>query len=93
MLSSYHRLPGFHSEFVGLEVMGGHMDQIGFEDILNGERIPSAPCSSLSPSFFSRSAQFSHGATPSYALARLICQFGWCCMSRKKHKRKFTHSQ
>ena len=37
ILSQYRRLPGFHSEFVGLEVMGSHIDSIGFEDILNGE--------------------------------------------------------
>jgi hypothetical protein len=38
ILSQYRRLPGFHSEFVGLEVMGMQNDQIGFEDFLNGEK-------------------------------------------------------
>uniref|UniRef100_A0A6U4IW33 Proteasome maturation protein n=2 Tax=Hemiselmis andersenii TaxID=464988 RepID=A0A6U4IW33_HEMAN len=38
MLSQYRRLPGFHSEFVGLEVLGNKADTIGFEDILNDPR-------------------------------------------------------
>ena len=37
ILSQYRRLPGFHSEFLGLEVMGMANETIGFEDILNGE--------------------------------------------------------
>jgi hypothetical protein len=41
ILSQYRRLPGFHSEFVGLEVMGMHNEQIGFEDVLNGIFRPS----------------------------------------------------
>jgi hypothetical protein len=36
ILSQYRRLPGFHSEFVGLEVMDSSSDRIGFEDVLNG---------------------------------------------------------
>jgi hypothetical protein len=41
ILSQYRRLPGFHSEFVGLEVMGMQNEQIGFEDVLNGMYHPS----------------------------------------------------
>ena len=36
ILSQYRRLPGFHSEFLGLEVMDMANDRIGFEDFLNG---------------------------------------------------------
>lgn len=37
ILSQYRRLPGFHSEFVGLETMNESMTQIGVEDFLNGD--------------------------------------------------------
>ena len=37
ILSQYRRLPGFHSEFVGLEIMNESMTQIGVEDFLNGD--------------------------------------------------------
>ena len=40
ILSQYRRLPGFHSEFVGLEVMGMSNERIGFEDVLNGTSSP-----------------------------------------------------
>jgi proteasome maturation protein len=36
ILSQYRRLPGFHSEFMGLEVMNSSMTNVGVEDILNG---------------------------------------------------------
>ena len=36
ILSQYRRLPGFHSEFLGLEVMDTSNERIGFEDFLNG---------------------------------------------------------
>ena len=39
ILSQYRRLPGFHSEFLGLEVMDMANDRIGFEDVLNGKFI------------------------------------------------------
>lgn len=38
ILSQYRRLPGFHSEFVGLETMNESMTQIGVEDFLNDPR-------------------------------------------------------
>ena len=40
ILSQYRRLPGFHSEFLGLEVMDMSNERIGFEDFLNGEVAP-----------------------------------------------------
>ena len=36
ILSQYRRLPGFHSEFMGLEIMNESMTTVGVEDILNG---------------------------------------------------------
>jgi hypothetical protein len=36
ILSQYRRLPGFHSEFMGLEIMNESMTSVGVEDILNG---------------------------------------------------------
>ena len=36
ILSQYRRLPGFHSEFMGLEIMNETMTTVGVEDILNG---------------------------------------------------------
>ena len=42
ILSQYRRLPGFHSEFLGLEIMNESMSVIGVEDILNGA-LPEPP--------------------------------------------------
>jgi len=42
ILSQYRRLPGFHSEFLGLEIMNESMSVIGVEDILNGA-LPAPP--------------------------------------------------
>lgn len=86
MLSQYRRLPGFHSEFVGLEVMGGHMDQIGFEDILNGGE--------SSPFFLSFSVLFM--AMPPLTVASLLADWGCTfCAERarpiKKHDRIHMH--
>jgi len=36
ILSQYRRLPGFHSEFMGLEIMNDTMTMVGVEDFLNG---------------------------------------------------------
>ena len=36
ILSQYRRLPGFHSEFMGLEIMQDSMTRVGVEDVLNG---------------------------------------------------------
>jgi hypothetical protein len=36
ILSQYRRLPGFHSEFMGLEIMNDAMTTVGVEDFLNG---------------------------------------------------------
>jgi hypothetical protein len=36
ILSQYRRLPGFHSEFMGLEIMSDAMTTVGVEDFLNG---------------------------------------------------------
>lgn len=37
ILSQYRRLPGFHSEFMGLEIMQDSMSKVGVEDVLNGK--------------------------------------------------------
>ena len=38
ILSQYRRLPGFHSEFMGLEIMQDNMTHVGVQDILNDPR-------------------------------------------------------
>ena len=38
ILSQYRRLPGFHSEFMGLEIMQDNMTHVGVHDILNDPR-------------------------------------------------------
>jgi hypothetical protein len=38
ILSQYRRLPGFHSEFTGLEIMQDSMSNVGVQDILNDPR-------------------------------------------------------
>jgi hypothetical protein len=44
ILSQYRRLPGFHSEMVGLGIMNQEDDVVGVEDILNGAATPRHPC-------------------------------------------------
>eukprot|EP00296_Roombia_truncata_P008439 JP446923.1.p1 GENE.JP446923.1~~JP446923.1.p1 ORF type:complete len:104 (-),score=21.83 JP446923.1:335-646(-) len=38
ILSQYQRLPGLHSEFLGLDVVTGADEDFGFEDVLNNPR-------------------------------------------------------
>lgn len=38
ILSQYRRLPGFHSEFMGLEVMNDSLSSVGVQDFLNDPR-------------------------------------------------------
>ena len=40
ILSQYRRLPGFHSEFMGLEIMQDNMTHVGVHDILNDPTHP-----------------------------------------------------
>ncbi|EKX32647.1 hypothetical protein GUITHDRAFT_156264 [Guillardia theta CCMP2712] len=46
ILAQYRRMPGFHSEFVGLDTMQDGIQNVGFEDILNDPReSPAMPIS------------------------------------------------
>lgn len=61
ILSQYQRLPGFHSEFVGLDILRRNDETIGFEDILNG----SLPISFILPICFRSDPRDSFVAPPS----------------------------
>ncbi len=65
ILSQYRRLPGFHSEFMGLEIMNESMTSVGVEDILNGAwaRIHSHS-HSLPPPFLLQNGQRSFEPLP-----------------------------
>eukprot|EP00003_Mantamonas_plastica_P003231 TRINITY_DN1257_c0_g1_i1.p1 TRINITY_DN1257_c0_g1~~TRINITY_DN1257_c0_g1_i1.p1 ORF type:complete len:120 (-),score=15.03 TRINITY_DN1257_c0_g1_i1:50-409(-) len=49
MVSQVQRLPGFKSEFVGLEILLGKNNDIDFEDYLGGMHISSSSCFNQSP--------------------------------------------